>query len=72
MKKSKIIWNYLDMVVQILSVFAIIVILYEIAENLERYIYRYTLFPFVAFILIFTLGIILACLYKKEESHESN
>lgn len=59
MKKSKIIWNYLDMIVQTIFVFTLIVIAYEVAENLERYIYRYTIFPFVAFILIFTLGIVL-------------
>ena len=59
MKKSKIIWNYLDMIIQVLSVFLIIMVLYYIAESLEKYIYRYTIFPFVAFILIFTLGVIL-------------
>ena len=59
MKKSKIIWNYLDMIIQVLSVFLIIIVLYYIAESLEKYIYRYTIFPFVAFILIFTLGVIL-------------
>lgn len=59
MKKSKAIWNYLDMISQTIFIFIIIFIAYEIAENLERYIYRYTIFPFVAFVLIFSLGIIL-------------
>ena len=59
MKKNKAIWNYIDMIIQTSVIFGIIVIVYVIAENLERYIYRYTIFPFVAFVLIFTLGILL-------------
>lgn len=56
MKKSKSIWNYLDMLSQILLISIIIIGFYYIAESLERYIYRYTIFPFIALILIFVLG----------------
>jgi co-chaperonin GroES (HSP10) len=59
MKKSKSIWNYIDMLTQTLFIFILIYIAYETAENLERYIYRYTTFPFIACVLIFTLGMIL-------------
>ena len=59
MKKSRAIWNYMDMLIQILVIIGIIFVAYIVAENLERYIYRYAMFPFIAFVLIFTLGILL-------------
>lgn len=58
MKKSKSIWNYIDMIIQISAILLTIVIVYTISESLERYIYRYTIFPFIAFVLIFILGIL--------------
>ena len=45
------------MVTQTIFFLGIIVIAYYICEGLERYIYRYTIFPFVAFICVFTLGV---------------
>ena len=59
MKTSKKFWNYLDMFIHSFVVLAIIVATYYVCEHLERYIYRYTVFPFVAFICVFTLGVIL-------------
>ena len=59
MKKNKLIWNYLDMFITIFIMLAIILICYFVAENLEKYIYRYTIFPFIAMVLIFTLGVFL-------------
>lgn len=59
MKKNKLIWNYMDMFITTFIILAIILVAYFVAENLERYIYRYTIFPFIAVILIFTLGIFL-------------
>ena len=58
MKKAKRFWNYLDMTTEVIIFLCIIVVAYYICENLERYIYRYTIFPLIAFICIFTLGII--------------
>ena len=58
MKKSRSIWNYLDMIIQTTLIIMLIIVAYIIAENLERYIYRYTIFPFVSFILIFILGVL--------------
>ena len=59
MKKNKLFWNYIDMLITIFIFLTLIIVLYFIAESLERYIYRYTLFPFISFILIFVLGLIL-------------
>lgn len=59
MKRSRAIWNYLDMLFTTGFVFLIITVVYFVAENLERYFYRYTIFPFVALILIFFLGLYL-------------
>lgn len=59
MKKSKSIWNYLDMLFTTGFVFFIITVVYFVAEHLEKYFYRYTIFPFVALILIFFLGLYL-------------
>ena len=59
MKKNKLIWNYIDMFITTFVMLAIILIFYFVAENLERYIYRYTIFPFIAVVLIFTLGVFL-------------
>lgn len=59
MKTTKKFWNYLDMFIHIVIVLVIIVATYYVCEYLERYIYRYTVFPFVAFICVFTLGVIL-------------
>ena len=70
MKKSNTIWNYLDMFLQTLFVFLLIFMAYEIAENLERYIYRYTIFPFVAFVLIFSLGIVLGRGVERTKRHK--
>jgi hypothetical protein len=47
------------MFIQALSIAFIIILTYFIAESLERYIFRYTLFPFIAVVLIFSLGMIL-------------
>ena len=58
MKKAKRFWNYLDMSTQAIIFLGIIVVTYYICEELERYFYRYTVFPLVAFVCIFTLGII--------------
>lgn len=65
MKRNKVIWNYIDMLLTTLVVFAIIFVLYMIAESLERYIYRYTIFPFIAFILIFVLGLFLGRAFER-------
>jgi len=59
MKKNRMIWNYLDMFINLIIIFVFISIIYIVAENLEKYIYRYTIFPFVAFVAIFALGMIL-------------
>lgn len=59
MKKDRMFWNYVDMIIHIIIIFTIIFIFYIITENLEKYIYRYTIFPFFASLLIFLLGIIL-------------
>ena len=47
------------MLLTTILIFGIIFIVYLIAEHLEKYIYRYTLFPFIAVILIFSLGLFL-------------
>ena len=59
MKGSKKFWNYVDMCTQTMIFLVIIVTTYYICEYLERYIYRYTVFPFVAFVCVFTLGVML-------------
>lgn len=59
MKVSKKFWNYVDMITQTMLFLGIIVVTYYICENLERYVYRYTIFPFVAFVCVFTLGVML-------------
>ena len=58
MKKAKRIWNYLDMTSQIIIFACIIIVTYYICEELERYIFRYTIFPLVAFFCTFLMGII--------------
>lgn len=58
MKKSKSIWNYIDLISQIILIGIIIIGVYYITESMERYFYRYTVFPFIAVILIFLLGIL--------------
>jgi len=58
MKKAKRFWNYLDMTTQVIIFASIIVVTYYVCEELERYFYRYTVFPLVAFFCVFTLGII--------------
>jgi hypothetical protein len=58
-KTAKKFWNYVDIVSQVALFLGIIVFTYYICENLERYIYRYTIFPFVAFVCVFTLGVLL-------------
>ena len=57
MKKERAFWNYIDLIIQAVFVLLIIVGVYIVAENLEKYVYRYTIFPFVAVILIFLWGI---------------
>lgn len=57
MKKAKIIWNYIDMFFTITIIMGIIFGAYLITEGLEKYIYRYTIFPVIAVILIFVLGL---------------
>ena len=59
MKKNKAIWNYLDMITQTTIFSGIILIFYLIAEKLEKFIYRYTIYPIIASILIFLLGVII-------------
>lgn len=59
MKKNKAIWNYLDMSTQVTTIFFVIIILNLIAEKLERFIFRYTIFPLIASILIFIAGILI-------------
>lgn len=59
MRRSKTFWNYVDMLIVTIAILVTIVITYFVAENLERYIFRYTIFPFVAVILIFCLGVLL-------------
>ena len=58
MKKAKRIWNYLDMTSQIIIFACIIIVTYYICEELERYIFRCTIFPLVAFFCTFLMGII--------------
>ena len=70
MKKNRIIWNYIDIVVHTIIIFAIIIVAYHITENLERYIYRYTVFPFIAFTMIFLLGIILGSSFEKTKKRK--
>ena len=59
MKKSRSFWNYIDLLLQAGIILAVIAGVYYLAEYLERYIYRYTVFPLVAFVFIFILGILL-------------
>lgn len=59
MKRSKAIWNYIDMLLATTIILGIILVVYLITESLEKYVYRYALFPFVAIILIFSLGLFL-------------
>lgn len=59
MRRSKTFWNYVDMLITTIAIIFVIVIAYFIAENLEKYIFRYTVFPFIAVILIFCLGVLL-------------
>ena len=47
------------MLIAIAIVFAAIFVVYVITENLERYVYRYAFFPFIAVVLIFSLGLFL-------------
>lgn len=58
MKKARRFWNYLDMTTNIIIFLAIIVVTYYVCESLERYVYRYTVFPLVAFVCVFALGVI--------------
>ena len=57
MKKERVFWNYIDLIMQAAIVLLSIVGFYMLAENLEKYIYRYTIFPFIAVVLIFLWGI---------------
>ena len=59
MKRSRAIWNYFDMLFTTGFVFVVITAVYFVAEYLEKYFYRYTIFPLVAFVLIFFLGLYL-------------
>ncbi len=59
MRRSKTFWNYIDMLIVTLIIGGLIVSTYYIAEHLEKYIFRYTIFPFVAAILLFCLGLLL-------------
>ena len=70
MKKSKIIWNYIDMFITVIAVFFVIFVVYIITEGLERYVYRYAVFPFVAVILIFSLGIFLGNAIEKTKKNK--
>lgn len=56
MKKDKVFWNYVDLFIQALIILVLIVIAYIITLNLEKYFYRYTIFPFVACVLVFAWG----------------
>lgn len=56
MKKDKAFWNYIDLFIQAFIILTFIVIAYIVTLNLETYFYRYTVFPFVACILVFLWG----------------
>ena len=58
MKKARRFWNYLDMTTNTIIFLSIIVVTYYVCESLERYVYRYTVFPLVAIICVFALGVI--------------
>ena len=57
MKKDRVFWNYVDLLFQTLGILIVIIIAYFITEEMEKYFYRYTIFPFIALILIFVWGI---------------
>jgi hypothetical protein len=59
MKKNKVIWNYIDMFFTSIILLSCICVSYFIANSLEKYLYRYVIFPFIAFLIIFLLGIYL-------------
>ena len=56
MKKDRVFWNYVDLFIQTIIMIVLLVGIYIFTENLEKYFYRYTVFPFAAFIIIFIWG----------------
>ena len=70
MKRNKAIWNYLDLIIQVIIVAFVIAGAYVLSEYLEKYIYRYVAFPFIAFASVFSLGLLIGRGIERTREHK--